>query len=235
MQTSPQAGSVTPLPPYTDILTAHRYNVLRHYTDKQTSAALKLYRLVKSCRDTGGGIRATRFLLSLYNGRRFQFDLTDFRCFDEGVLDAAFTVLQMDARHTHCEIHVLLDACLGGDSNVGAEFEHWAYDLRLKGACKKSQLPMVRKPAPSSMVFADTGKTLFCVNCLHYRISKNTSGVCEHPEAGLESVTGLPVATCTSIRSDHDSFCGPSGKAFGQSAHVGQAGVNGVGNAVQGV
>lgn len=149
MQTPTQAATVTPLPTAAEIRAAHRYNVLRHYTDKQTSAALRLYKLVKSCRDTSGGIRATKFLLSLYNGRRFQFDLTDFRGFDDGNLDAAFTVLQMDARHTYCEIHVLLDAILGGDANTGAEFENWAYDLRLPGRCKKHQLPTVKNRVPA--------------------------------------------------------------------------------------
>ena len=134
MQTSPQAASVKPPQSADAIRAARRYDVLRHYTEKQTSAALRLYKLVKSCRDTGGGIRATKFFLSLYNGRRFQFDLTDFRCFDRANLEAAFTVLSMDACHTYCEIHVLLDA----------EFEQWAYDLRLPGRCTKRNLPPVK-------------------------------------------------------------------------------------------
>ncbi len=144
MQTSQQAASVKPPQSADAIRAARRYDVLRHYTEKQTSAALRLYKLVKSCRDTGGGIRATKFFLSLYNGNRFQFDLTDFRCFDRANLEAAFTVLSMDACHTYCEIHVLLDAILGGDANTGAEFEQWAYDLRLPGRCTKRNLPPVK-------------------------------------------------------------------------------------------
>lgn len=120
---------------------AQRKGVLRHYSDHQQNAALHLYNLVKCNRDTGGGVRATKFLLSLYNGDRFQFDLTDLRAFDDGVLRAALIVLEMDARQTWCEIHVLLNAILGGSADVGAEFEHWAYNLGLKGRCKKDQLP----------------------------------------------------------------------------------------------
>lgn len=122
-------------------LAAQRTAVLTHYSLDQQDAALHIYNLVKRNRDTGGGIRATKFLLSLYNGNRFQFDLTDLRAFDDGVLRAALVVLEMDARRCWCEIHVLLNAILGGNADVGAEFEHWAYDLGLKGRCKKDQLP----------------------------------------------------------------------------------------------
>lgn len=90
MQTPTQAASVTPLPTAAEIRAAHRYNVLRHYTDKQTSATLRLYKLVKSCRDTGGG-----------------------------------------------------------DANTGADFESWAYDLRLPGRCKKHQLPTAKNRVPA--------------------------------------------------------------------------------------
>lgn len=122
-------------------LSAQRLTVLSHYTMVQQDAALHLYHLVKRCPDTGGGIRATKFLLSLYNGNRFQFDLTDFRMFDDVDFKAALIVLDMDARRCWCEIHVLLDAILGGNANTGAEFEHWAYNAGLKGRCKKYQLP----------------------------------------------------------------------------------------------
>jgi hypothetical protein len=102
---------------------------------------LRLYKLANEHTDTGGGSRAAKFLLSLYNGRRFQFDLTDFRCFDPTNLSAAFIVLSMDATRCHYEIHVILDAILGEGANTGAEFEHWAYNLGLRGRCKKDQLP----------------------------------------------------------------------------------------------
>jgi hypothetical protein len=122
-------------------LAAQRTAVLSHYTQVQQDAALHLYNLVKRNRDTGGGIRVTKFLLSLYNGDRFQFDLTDFRALDDDAFKAALMVLEMDARRRWCEIHVLLNAILGGNADAGAEFEHWAYDLGLKGRCKKHMLP----------------------------------------------------------------------------------------------
>jgi hypothetical protein len=124
-------------------LSNQRKTVLSHYTLAQQNAALLLYNLVKNHPGTGGSRRASTFLLSLYNGGRFQFDLTDLRMFDDDTLAAAFVVLEMDARRCWCEIHSLLDAILGGNANVGAEFEHWAYDLGLKGRCKKNQLPML--------------------------------------------------------------------------------------------
>jgi hypothetical protein len=122
-------------------LAAQRNTVLSHYTQAQQDAALLLYNLVKKHPGTGGSRRAATFLLSLYNGRRFQFDLTDLRMFDDDALDAAFVVLEMDARRCWCEIHILISAVLGGNAHVGDEFENWAYDLRLKGSCKKYQLP----------------------------------------------------------------------------------------------
>lgn len=122
-------------------LEAERRHTLSHYGIEQREAALRLYRLVKTCPDTGGGIRAAKFLLGLYNGPRFPFDLTDMRSFDEGIFHAAMTVLRMDATRTWCEIHVLLNATLGPGANTGAEFEHWAYSLRLPKRCKKEQLP----------------------------------------------------------------------------------------------
>lgn len=118
-----------------------RNQTLSHYSLLQIGAALHLYNLVKRFPDTGGGTRAAKFLLGLYNGRRFPFDLTDLRCFDDDHFEAATTVLTMDARNTWCEIHVLLDAILGAGANTGAEFEHWAYDLKLKGRCSKENLP----------------------------------------------------------------------------------------------
>ena len=146
MQT-PVATADLPRPVPNLVVAAHRIGVLRYYTQEQQDAVRKLYSVAKSCRDTGGGSRIVKFLLSLYNGNRFKFDLTDFRCFDQDNLDAALLVLRMDAERTYCEIHVLLNAVLGGDANVGAELEHWAYQAGVPGACKKHQLPDLRRVA----------------------------------------------------------------------------------------
>jgi hypothetical protein len=47
------------------------------------------------------------------------------------------TVIQMDAQQTYCEVHVLLDALYDDGRSTGAEFEQWAYNLKLRGRCKK--------------------------------------------------------------------------------------------------
>jgi hypothetical protein len=47
-------------------------------------------------RDTGQSSVIARFLLNLYNGKRFPFDLTDFRRLDQSLFDDCLTVLQMD-------------------------------------------------------------------------------------------------------------------------------------------
>lgn len=131
----------TPAPSRAELLEAERRRTLRHHTQDQVDAALCLYKLVKRCRDTSGGIRATKFLLGLYNGYRFPFDMTDLRSFDSKNFEAAITLLRLEHDSRWVEIHILLDAILGSGSNCGAEFENWAYDLRLPKRCKKDNLP----------------------------------------------------------------------------------------------
>jgi hypothetical protein len=111
------------------------------YTSEQIAAVKRLYETVRAMPDTGGGIRCAKFLLGLYNGNRFPFDLTDLRCLDGELYAAAMKVLHMDARHTWCEVHVLLGAIYADGRNVGGEFEQWAYNLRHGKRCKRDQLP----------------------------------------------------------------------------------------------
>ncbi len=118
--------------------------ILCHYTQEQQDAALRLYHLVKQHPGTSGGNGAAKLLLGLYNGRRFPFDLTELRIFDPQNLDAALTVLRMDASRTWCEIHDLLNAILD-TTHVGAEFEIWAYDMRLKGRCTKANYQSIQE------------------------------------------------------------------------------------------
>ena len=59
-----------------------------------TEALGRLLRV--ALRDTGQSRVVARFLLSLYNGNRFPFDLTDFRRLDHGIFVDCMTVLQMD-------------------------------------------------------------------------------------------------------------------------------------------
>ena len=47
-------------------------------------------------RDTGQSRVIARFLLNLYNGYRFPFDLTDFRLLDHNLFVDCMTVLHMD-------------------------------------------------------------------------------------------------------------------------------------------
>jgi hypothetical protein len=86
---------------------------------------------------------AARFLLGLYNGYRFPFDLTDLRLFDGGNFKRCMLVLAMDHMPI-AEVHVVLAGLLDRSArNMGAEFEHLAFNHRLKGAAKKAELPML--------------------------------------------------------------------------------------------
>lgn len=56
-------------------------------------------------RGTGQSRIAARFLLSLYNGDRFPFDLTDFRCLDPDIFKDCLVVLLMDYQPRR-EVHM---------------------------------------------------------------------------------------------------------------------------------
>ncbi len=107
-------------------------------TKEQLQALVDLWELSK--RDHGGAIVVAKLLLGLYNGRRFPFDLTDLRLLDETNLQRCLLVLEMDANPA-MEVHELLRHALRYPRHLGAEFEHRAYELGLKGRCKKDQLP----------------------------------------------------------------------------------------------
>ena len=138
MQTStqPSTGATPALTSRGAAIAAQRTEILGHYDAEQKKAALKLFDLARMHLGTSGGNAAATLLLSLYNGNRFQFDLTRLRGMDVGNLEAAFTVMLMDATRCWCEVHELINAILGV-STTGALFEVWAYDLRLKGRCTK--------------------------------------------------------------------------------------------------
>ncbi|WP_273209029.1 DUF7673 family protein [Marinobacter subterrani] len=64
-----------------------------------------LFRLLPiALSDTGQSSVIARFLLGLYNGRRFPFDLTDLRRLDRELLLDCLAVLEMDWR-PEMEIH----------------------------------------------------------------------------------------------------------------------------------
>ncbi len=81
-------------------------------------AALRRLYLV-ACRDSGQCRYIARFLLGLYNGSRFPFDLTDLRAIDAELLDDCLVVLNMDARITRQEVHTYFE-------DGGAKFEQLA-------------------------------------------------------------------------------------------------------------
>lgn len=104
-----------------------------NYSDVQINAVRRLYGLVRRHLGTSGGNTAAKLLLGLYNGSRFPFDLTDLRLLGRENLDAAMTVIRMDAQRTFVEIHVLIDAIFSDSHSTGAEFEQWAAIMKLKG------------------------------------------------------------------------------------------------------
>lgn len=58
--------------------------------------------------DTGQSSVIARFLLNLYNGERFPFDLTDLRRLDYGLFDDCISVLRMDSQPLK-EVHRYFD------------------------------------------------------------------------------------------------------------------------------
>lgn len=115
---------------------------LKHYSKPQLDALALLFEAGVRIWDTGGGSTVVKIMLSLYNGDRFQVDLTDLRRLDDRLLSAAMTVIEMDAQRTYAEIHVVIAELYGVETRaIGSVFENWAYDLGLKGRCKKEYLP----------------------------------------------------------------------------------------------
>jgi len=79
-----------------------------------------LHRLAKVAeRDTGQAETVRRFLLGLYNGYRFPFNLVTLRGLDKVLFEDVVAVLKLDARATAKEVHQYLD-------NGGELFEGWA-------------------------------------------------------------------------------------------------------------
>ncbi len=64
------------------------------------------------------------FLLGLYNGARFPFDLTDLRCIDSALYEHCSAVLHMDARVCEQEIYLYFE-------DGGTKFEQLAKDWQL--------------------------------------------------------------------------------------------------------
>jgi len=95
-------------------------------------ALIDLWNLPQQHPGTSGAEAAAKLLLGLYNGKRFPFDLTDLRSFDDNNLDAALTVIRADATRCEREVHQWLNAATGR-TDFGERFEHLAHDYKLKG------------------------------------------------------------------------------------------------------
>jgi hypothetical protein len=89
--------------------------------------------------NTGQCRHVAAFLLGLYNGTRFPFDLTDLRAVDSEIFGDCMAVLQMDAQPAG-EVHTYFE-------NGGQVFEQLAQDWRipdryaLRQVIEQCQLP----------------------------------------------------------------------------------------------
>lgn len=82
--------------------------------DDQIEALKRLWKTANG--HSGHSRTVARFLLGLYNGQRFPFDLSDFRKLDPNTFSDCLQALQMDCR-LHQEVH--------GALGVGSEEFEW--------------------------------------------------------------------------------------------------------------
>lgn len=100
----------------------HRQKV----TQLQADGVPALHRLLKVAQgDTGQCWVIAKFLLGLYNDRRFPFPLTDLRRLDDELFEDCLTVLRMDARACQKEVHCYFE-------NGGQIWEKLAEDWGLR-------------------------------------------------------------------------------------------------------
>lgn len=106
-----------------------------------TDALITLWNLTQEHIGTTGARVAAGVLLSLYNGQRFPFDLTELRGLDGDRLADAIEVIRCDAHYCQREVHEWLNT-LTGRRDFGDRFEHLAHDYRTtrKGRCSKTEL-----------------------------------------------------------------------------------------------
>lgn len=102
---------------------------LRLVIEKEGETALR--RLFDIAHDHSGQSHyVAGFLLGLYDGGRFRFDLTDLRCLDADIFDDCIAVLKMDSQPRQ-EVHKYFD-------NGGYAFEQLARDWEIEGYVKES-------------------------------------------------------------------------------------------------
>lgn len=98
------------------------YDAERQEVQNDGLPALKRL-IVIAMKDTGQAITVRRFLLGLYNGPSFPFDLTNLRGLDKQLYYDCIAVLTMDARATVQEIHRYI-------KDGGIIFENWAKGMK---------------------------------------------------------------------------------------------------------
>jgi hypothetical protein len=86
-------------------------------TEAGIPALIRLAKIAEG--DTGQAATVCRFLLGLYNGYRFPFNLITLRGLDKALFDDCMAVLKLDARATRQEVHHYFD-------NGGELFERFA-------------------------------------------------------------------------------------------------------------
>lgn len=91
-------------------------------TESQLDALKRLWKIANG--HSGQCKYVASFLLGLYNGTDYPFDLVSFRCLDTEIFEDCLTVLRMD-NQPYQEVHVLL-GCNSG------EFNQLAADWRIK-------------------------------------------------------------------------------------------------------
>lgn len=99
-----------------------RRELERKSAEKEGVAALQRLAVVAN-RDTGQSRIIARFLLGLYNGRGYPFDLTDFRSLDYALFDDCMAVLRMDANPKQ-EVHLYFT---DGDKMFQGWVDFWGW------------------------------------------------------------------------------------------------------------
>lgn len=102
--------------------TAQRPAILK----EGVAALTRLFEVAQG--DSGQCRYVAKFLLGCYNGRRFPFDLTDFRCLDTALFDDCMAVLKMDVQPEK-EVHEYF-------SDGGRKFEQLVADWSLLDVAK---------------------------------------------------------------------------------------------------
>ncbi|MDM0029809.1 DUF7673 family protein [Variovorax saccharolyticus] len=118
----------------------------------ETKGATALQHLFTAAnRDSGDCRYIARFLLGLYNGQRFPFDLTDLRAIDGDLFEDCMTVLRMDARVFRQEVHLYCED--------GGKLEQLAAEWRIEDMLK------VRAPMPSVRLSAKARRRCSMAAC----------------------------------------------------------------------